>query len=268
MLIRFISWILDFKWVSNLLWRVWYKYVARVASRDHVTFMNYGYHSPGLEPLKLQRDDEENRICIQLYHATAAPFDISGKAIAEVSCGQGGGASYLARYLKPASYVALDRTENAIAYNKETYSEIKGLSFVCGNALDLPFENEQFDALINVEASHCYPDIPKFFSEVHRVLKKEGRFLYTDFRDATYLEDWQKQLTTAGFEIVEIEDITDRVLHGMDENDKAYREIIDRVAPRLLRKHFYQFAGTKGSIIYTSFSSGKKRYIRYVLKKS
>src|ERR1700722_10634175 len=35
---------------------------------------------------------------------------------------------------------------------------------------------------VNVEASHLYPDFPKFLSEVARVLRPGGHFLYTDFR--------------------------------------------------------------------------------------
>lgn len=58
--------------------------------------------------LPLSESDEPNRYCIQLYHQTASQVDLTGKEVLEVSCGAGGGASYIARNLGPASYTGLD----------------------------------------------------------------------------------------------------------------------------------------------------------------
>jgi SAM-dependent methyltransferase len=35
---------------------------------------------------------------------------------------------------------------------------------------------------INVEASHCYADVPRFLAEVQRVLTPGGLLLFADFR--------------------------------------------------------------------------------------
>ena len=51
--------------------------------------------------LPLDESDEPNRYSIQLYHQTATQIDISGKDVLEVSCGHGGGASYLTRTSAP-----------------------------------------------------------------------------------------------------------------------------------------------------------------------
>ena len=61
--------------------------------------------------LPLAASDEPNRYSIQLYHRTATQADLSGKQVLEVSCGHGGGASYLVRTLRPASYTGLDSTQ-------------------------------------------------------------------------------------------------------------------------------------------------------------
>lgn len=53
--------------------------------------------------LPLDAADERNRYCIQLYHRTAAQADLSGRRVLEVGCGNGGGASYLTRTMRPAS---------------------------------------------------------------------------------------------------------------------------------------------------------------------
>ena len=52
-----------------------------------------------------------------------------------------------------------------------------------GDAQNLPFPDESFDAVINVEASHIYPNFERFLGEVARVLRPGGHFLYADFRN-------------------------------------------------------------------------------------
>jgi ubiquinone/menaquinone biosynthesis C-methylase UbiE len=54
------------------------------------------------------------------------------------------------------------------------------MDFVHGDAQSLPFADESFDVVINIEASHGYPDFPRFLAEVARVLRPGGRFLYAD----------------------------------------------------------------------------------------
>ena len=131
--------------------------------------------------LPLAASDEPNRFCIQLYHRTATQVDLSGKRVLEVSCGHGGGASYLVRTLRPASYTGLDLNPAGVDFCRKRH-KLPGLDFVQGNAEDLPFADQSFDAVINVEASHHYPRFPRFLAEVARVLRPGGHFLYADFR--------------------------------------------------------------------------------------
>ena len=111
--------------------------------------------------LPLAEFDEPNRFPIQLYHRTATQVDLSGKRVLEVSCGHGGGASYLVRTLHPASYTGLDLNPAGIAFCRKRHN-LPGLDFVQGNAEDLPFADESFDAVINVESSHWLPSVRPF----------------------------------------------------------------------------------------------------------
>jgi hypothetical protein len=70
----------------------------------------------------LAASDERSRCCIQLYHRTATQADLSGKQVLEVSCGHGGGASYVVRTLRPASYTGLDLNTDAIAFCRKRHS--------------------------------------------------------------------------------------------------------------------------------------------------
>ena len=51
-----------------------------------------------------------------------------------------------------------------------------------GDAQNLPLEDKTYDVVLNVESSHRYPDFKSFLSEVSRLLKPDGYFLFTDFR--------------------------------------------------------------------------------------
>ena len=115
----------------------------------------------------------------------------------ECSSGHGGGASYLTRTLKPASYTGLDFNADGVAFCKKRH-KLPGLDFVQGDAKNLPFPDESFDAVINVEASHIYPDFDRFVSEVKRVLRPGGHFLYVDFRNRDNFRAWESDLANSG----------------------------------------------------------------------
>jgi hypothetical protein len=131
--------------------KVWYPFLTRRLDAQEVTFLNYGYEEDPPMGVPLEASDEPNRYGIQLYHRVATQADLEGKKVLEVSCGHGGGASYLTRTLHPASYTGLDFNPDGVAYCKKTHN-LPGLDFVHGNAEDLPFPDESFDAVINVEA--------------------------------------------------------------------------------------------------------------------
>src|SRR5271163_3717958 len=114
-----------------------YPIVTRTLGVQGVLFLNNGYEEDPPMALPLAASDEPNRYFIQLYHRTAAQVDLKGKRVLEVSCGHGGGASYLVRTLRPASYTGLDLNRNGIAFCRKTHN-LAGLDFVQGNAEDLP----------------------------------------------------------------------------------------------------------------------------------
>jgi ubiquinone/menaquinone biosynthesis C-methylase UbiE len=62
-------------------------------------------------------------------------------------------------------------------------------SYVTGRE-KLPFPDESFDAVINVEASHAYPQLSRFLGEVARVLHPGGHFFYADFGGRKEFRRW------------------------------------------------------------------------------
>ncbi len=138
--------------------------------------MNYGYvRNEGDPELELKPEDEGNRNLIALYHRVAAAIDLTGKTVLEVGCGRGGGASYVARYLRPARVEGVDISANVVDFCIKRHP-IDRLRFRQADAEALIFEDNSFDAILNVESSHCYGSIDRFFGEFFRPRRSTGVF--------------------------------------------------------------------------------------------
>ncbi len=179
----------------------WYRLNSRFLSSEDTVFLNWGYEEDPPMALPLAESDEPHRYAIQLYHRVAGQADLTGKRVLEVSCGHGGGASYLMRTLGPASYTGLDLNPVGLDFCRRKH-QLPGLDFVAGNAEKLPFPDQSFDVVINVEASHCYPRFTQFLDEVARVLRPEGHFLYADVRRRREVAEWEEQLGDAPMRLV------------------------------------------------------------------
>jgi SAM-dependent methyltransferase len=219
--------------VGKLLTKYFYPVVTRQLGADDVVFFNFGYEEDPPMALPLAASDEANRFCIQLYHRIATQVDLKGKQVLEVSCGHGGGASYVMRTLFPASYTGLDLNPAAVEFCRKRHN-LPGLDFVQGNAEHLPFADQSFDAVINVEASHHYPRFPRFLSEVARVLRPGGILLYADFRRRQGISEWEAALASGPMRLVSERVINDEVVRGLTKNSRRSQDLISRRVPVFL----------------------------------
>jgi ubiquinone/menaquinone biosynthesis C-methylase UbiE len=248
--------------IRKAVWQLWYPFLTRRLHGEEVLFLNYAYEEEPPMAIPLAPDDEPNRACIQLYHHVATQVELRGKNVLEVSCGHGGGASYLARTLQPKNYTALDLNPAGIKFCKQRH-HVDGLSFVQGDAENLPFAPDTFDAVINVEASHCYPNFQRFLAEVARVLRPGGHFLYADFRFSEWLAEWEKAIAAAPLKILRTQNINAEVRRGMNYNSARSQDLIARHLPKFLHSLGADFAGVKGSRIYKALDSGELSYRSY-----
>jgi ubiquinone/menaquinone biosynthesis C-methylase UbiE len=196
-------------------------------SGDDLVFLNMGYEEDPPIALPLEKSDEPNRFHIQLYHRTATQVDLTDKRVLEISCGHGGGASYLMRTLHPVSYTGLDFNRAGIDFCRKRH-QMPGLDFVCGNAENLAFPDQSFDAVINIEASHLYPRFPRFLAEVARVLRPGGHFLYADIRPREKIAKWEEELGNSPMRLVSERDISDEVARGLEKNAPRMKELIKK----------------------------------------
>jgi ubiquinone/menaquinone biosynthesis C-methylase UbiE len=252
--------------IRKAIWQLWYPFLTRRLHGEEVLLLNYAYEENPAMNIPLVPDDEQNRACIQLYHHVATQVDLRGKNILEVSCGHGGGASYLARTFQPKNYTALDLNSAGIKFCKRRH-RVDGLNFVQGDAENLPFETNSFDAVINVEASHCYPNFPRFLAEVARVLRPGGNFLYADFRFSERGGEWEKDIAAAPLKMLRTRNINAEVRLGMNRNSARSQELVARHLPKFLHALGRDFAGTKGSRIHNALDSGELSYRSYCFEK-
>ena len=107
--------------------------------------------------------------------------------VLDVGCGLGGTARHLAEEYQ-CSVIGVDLTEEYVTAGTRL-TELVGLServeLRHASALDLPFEDDRFDIVWTQHVQMNIADKNRFFSEITRVLKPGGCFLFHDvFRDS------------------------------------------------------------------------------------
>ncbi len=155
-----------------------------------------------------------------------------------------------------------------MALCQKRHASVTNLAFTVGDAERLPFPDARFDAVLNVESSHCYGHVEKFFAEAARVLRPGGHFLYTDFRPANEVPAWHAALAaTPDWEPVAHEDITAAVATALEADDARKRTLIAEFIPPAFQHLFGEFAGLVGGQMHTAFRARQTLYHRFIFRK-
>jgi ubiquinone/menaquinone biosynthesis C-methylase UbiE len=128
--------------------------------------------------------------------------------------------------------VGMDLADKSVEFCRRRH-QVDGLRFVQGDAERMPFDDQQFDVVLNVESSHCYPNLDAFFREVKRVLRPGGHFLYTDVMLRERLPERRRMLNQAGLQIMQEHDITSNVLASLDSDTDQRGAVVKTLAPVL-----------------------------------
>ena len=126
----------------------------------------------------------------------------AGDRALDVCCGSGDLARLMARAVGPRGHVTgLDISENllAIARRRARLSVLDNrTSWLCGDALQLPFKSDRFDAVTMGYGLRNVVDIPQALREIWRVLKPGAKASILDFQhlenmgNPTLAEQFQK----------------------------------------------------------------------------
>ena len=253
--------------LKRAVWKKLYQYLAKKYPTEEWTYMNYGYHSFNQSiAIPLKEEEEKDRYMIQLYHHVATAVDLTDKDVLEIGSGRGGGSSYIKRYLNPKTMTGIDYSKNAIKFSNQHHS-VEGLTFMHGDAENIPLANESVDAVVNVESSHCYGSMKKFVEQVHRVLHPGGHFLFADLRPSDEIDELDTIFSDAGFEVLKKELISKEVVNAMEAFHEFKLAFFQKMVKGWLKKPLNDFAGVKGSNIHTELNNGEMVYYHYVLRK-
>ncbi|HJY05722.1 MAG TPA: methyltransferase domain-containing protein [Bryobacteraceae bacterium] len=228
-------------------------------------FLNYGYKPDGQPEYAAAPLPEQyiNKNSVKLVLEVIGDCPVEGKRVLDVGCGRGGTVHVFQTFFKPASIRGLDLSSTAIQFCRQAHKR-KDTTFYEGDAENLPFEDSSLDIVTNLESSHSYPNIFRFYSEVHRVLASGGHFLYTDTLALQQMASCIRYLQQLGFEVLRDRDITRNVLLSCDEIAATRMGAFDTRNDQQL---IHNFLATPGSQVYEEMRSGRWTYRILKLKK-
>jgi ubiquinone/menaquinone biosynthesis C-methylase UbiE len=260
---------------SELIRRPFWKIVYNAVANDFLPagvmkFVNLGYLGDASELDGENSSDIANRVSERLYDRVVGDTDLAGRKVVEVGCGGGAGTAHVARAYHPASVVGVDLNKDLIAWCRDQ-NDASNLTFLQGDAQDLPIESNSVDVVINIESSHCYPSRLSFFEEVARVLRPGGTFLFADIMHANGRKEADiadAQLGEVGLVIEDRVDITPNVLIARDVVSRSTfsSEIRDAMSSLVvpLVEESLCLAGTKN---YKRLASGWVLYLHWIARK-
>ena len=150
----------------------------------------------------------------QLYYYTFSqiPGSERSRRILEVGSGSGAGLNFLSRLEPNCVFSGVDLAGQAVERANARFSRRDRVNYLQGDAEKLPFADSTFDAVINVESSHNYPDVGAFLREVARVLKPGGYFSFVDFFTDDRLGEFEQcRAQVAALQTLAEHDISDAV---------------------------------------------------------
>ena len=240
-------------------WRSFYDLLSRrleaVGVADSSFFLNYGYlpTDSNNESAFIIREGTFNANSVRLVFEVIGSLDLNDRTIVEIGCGRGGNSALVAEKFS-AQVIGVDMSAEAIAFCSRTHRG-NSIDFKVGDALNIPLADGSCDAVINVESSHSYGNLPKFLNEVHRICRSGAWFLHTDFLSP---EDWdyiRMRLKALGFSTESDRDITANVLASRDQASSNWAEVYGDGNARVAN-----FLALPGSAIYEQLRAGLLEY--------
>jgi ubiquinone/menaquinone biosynthesis C-methylase UbiE len=173
--------------------------------------------------------------------------------IADIGCGDGRYSLEILKSFKNCYLHCIDYNENMIKYLESYLAENEFTNFCAraGDASKLSLENNSMDCIMTFNAIHHF-DLEKFFSEVHEILKDNGRlFIYTRLRNQNYRSIWGEYFPTFGdmenrlYELNELEEYVknaEMTIKSTRVFGHARTSTLNRLVHQAKNNHYSTFA--------------------------
>lgn len=152
--------------------------------------------------------------------------------VLEIGTGTGYGIDYLAPH--SVKFVTVDKFKPAIHFSTHT-----NVQFIQCNVPPLPFQEDSFDFVVSFQVIEHIKDDYQFVQEIHRVLKKGGKFIVTTpnilttlTRNPWHVREYKKeelhQLLTRYFKDVKMLGVygNDKVKAYYEHNKKSVQKLL------------------------------------------
>jgi len=264
----------------------WYtKQLENEPATDNDDMMNYGLHSDPLHPcVAMTKGDNHplahmaNMYSALIQHGFGVGIDLlRGKRVLEVGSGRGGGAAVLSKCHCPDLYLGVDFNKNQIEGSQRRLTSPESdsckLAFQQGDAMDLHnVQDSDFDIVVNMESSHCYPKFEAFVKEVYRVLKPGGIFLLGDFREDSWPEGdefkFMTEILKRSFRHLHALDVTKNVSHSIQQRTDALQIRYEKCCQFAQKDDCAAYWGTEGSFSFAKgYAEGNFSFIMWSMTK-
>lgn len=165
--------------------------------------------------------------------------DLKGKSVLAIGCGSGGELNYLKK-TGAKRIVGIDSSSYMVEASK---FNAPGTEIYKMSAERLDFKDESFDFVYSDLAVHYVRDIEKVFSEVYRVLKKGGIFLFSTTHP---IEDTLTRVMLNGQREL-------KILGYIKKNKKVYKVYGDYLKPKKIKNKWWE--GGEVTFYYTPLST-------------
>jgi len=160
-----------------------------------------------------------------------------GHRILDLGAGYGGAARFLAQeYNCRVDCLNLSEIQNKRNIEKTKAAELeKYISITAGNFEQIPFDRETYDIVWSQDALLHSNDKVKIFREVARVLKPEGRFIFTDPMQS---KDCPADVLKEALERLHLEDLGSVNEYKSLANRADLEQVLIKRMPEQLTKHY------------------------------
>ncbi len=184
-------------------------------------FYNFGFWQ--------SRPKSQREACEALVDHLLDRIQDKGGRILDVACGPGATTKRLSHYVPAEMVTGINISEAQLAAARE---RVPRSSFLLMDAAQLGFADEQFDAVICVEAAFHFNTRDRFVGEAMRVLKPGGSLVLTDMMFRQFMkpigdfgqtppanffqtvEEYRARLEARGLEDIRVDDATQACLGG------------------------------------------------------
>ncbi len=158
---------------------------------------------------------ESARMVVEMLGSTP----LAGRDLLDIGCGRGGSLAFLSHKTGLARIVGYDLCESSV-FNGARLG-VGRAQVLVADAQDVPFRDESFDVVLNVESALHYPRIESFFAEVRRVLRPDGVLCWSDLLHVDAAGPLLDLVRASGFAVTATRDITRNVAAALAARSRA-----------------------------------------------